>query len=519
MAAPHLFDPVLRRALGPGRAALFAANELGTDVMLGRNALARQLGIGIDGPGRDLDRECGYPSLVTIETFDELYRKEGIAARVVGVYPDECWAVEPDVYETEDPDETPFEEGWRRFVQKTHAFSWLHKADVESGIGEWAILYFGLNDMGPARGPESPVDGFDDLTGERDETAPVLKVNFMRVYPQTWVRVSKWEDRPYSSRLGQPVEYEVRLTDPRGGYQPGTSIPGDTMKVHWTRVLHVADNKTSNPAVGVPRMRPVLNRLYDLRKILGGSAEMFWKGGFPGFNFETQPGVEDDFDGDEDKINESLRKQVELYYNGLQRYIATTGMTVKPLSPQVADPKSHIEQQLQMICSTIGVPLPVFLGHLTGQLAGDQNLLQWNRRLARRDETYTDPHLNHPFIGRVIQYRAVPKPGDGGVLIDRPDRNQMTEKDKADVGLKTTQALLQYVSSGAEAVMPFYDFLTAVLRMPHRQAVAIERRANDEGRKFLTAAQIGEPVPQDNVRNPDSDGNVTPRPSRNGLGR
>ena len=59
---------------------------------------------------RDIDVEAGYPYKIGLEQYARLYEREGIAARVVSIFPEECWKEEPKIYETEDSKEHPFEE-------------------------------------------------------------------------------------------------------------------------------------------------------------------------------------------------------------------------------------------------------------------------------------------------------------------------------------------------------------------------------------------------------------------------
>ena len=40
-------------------------------------------------------------------------------------------------------------------------------------------------------------------------------------------------------------------------------------KVHWTRVIHIAESTLENPIYGIPRLRPVYNRLMDIEKVTG----------------------------------------------------------------------------------------------------------------------------------------------------------------------------------------------------------------------------------------------------------
>src|SRR5688500_3411613 len=75
-----------------------ALNVQGSDYI--RSSFFRAL---LDGP-TDIDSECGYPSSITPDHYRKMYDREGIAKRVVNCEPDETWAMDPEIYEDDDPD-------------------------------------------------------------------------------------------------------------------------------------------------------------------------------------------------------------------------------------------------------------------------------------------------------------------------------------------------------------------------------------------------------------------------------
>ena len=67
-------------------------------------------------------------------------------------------------------------------------------------------------------------------------------------------------------------------------------------------------------------MQRSYNRLLDARKILGGSGEMFWRGGFPGYSFEVNSGM----DGAEVDTT-SLRSEMEKLHDRAAKISCTGG--------------------------------------------------------------------------------------------------------------------------------------------------------------------------------------------------
>ena len=557
-------------------------------------------------PRRDIDDECGYPKMssgIDINTYQDFYEREAIAARVVQVLPRESWQVQPLVYEEEDAETTtPFEDAWdelgaslrgenSHYRQEEGSPIWntLRRADELSGIGSFGIILFGLDDgldlSLPVKGVEekntNPVEktkegssyvsgepsanySFTVNLGEPDATGKkpgARKLLYLRVFPESLVQITQYESNPTSPRFGQPVMYRVTLSDPREQTAAQwSSIPLATRSVHWTRVLHVADNLGSSEIFGVPRMRPVFNRLYDLRKIYGASGEGYYKGAFMGLSFESHPQL----GGDVDVNPTEFKEQLEQYQNGLQRYLFSTGMTAKSLPPQTVDPTPYINIHIEAICIQLGIPVRVFKGSERGELASSQDDASWNDRLRERQRNYLTPRLIVPFIDRLILYGVLPEPAmkkpegkpetvqepeaveevaanafppaaapkpaprkpvlppekkekpeeensPGGYVVEWPDLTSQTESERADVALKGTQADAAYVAGGVSALIPELDYLTRVRGFTEEEAksmlenavAAEEERFADE--QLMAEEQGFKPAPPAGFVDPEAE--------------
>lgn len=415
----------------------------------------------LDGP-RDIDAECGYPSWLTPDHYRVMYDREGIAKRVVDCEPEEAWSEDPDIYEDEDEDvETKFEKAWDALVKEHNVYHYLQRIDVLSGIGQYGILLLGIDDGANLM---DPVEGInDDGTGKSSNDHKLL---YMRPFSEEVVFVKLRETDTASPRYGQPIMYTIQFRDfPNWGIQAGEIIARD---VHWTRVIHVADNRKISEVYGVPRMQQVWNRLYDLRKIYSSSGEAFWKGAFPGLAFEMSPEVADQ---GEPLDKEGLRKEMEAYQNGLQRYIAVTGLTTKSLPPLITDPTSTAECHLKAIAISKGIPYRVLFGSEEAKLAAEQDSRAWNKKLAKRQAKYVTPMLIRPFVDRMIAMGILPEVDE--YFVDWPDLNSPTDADKAGIALSITQALQAYVQGGVDAVIPPMQYLTKVLGFTTEEAEAM----------------------------------------------
>ena len=435
-------------------------------------------------PRRDINLECGYPdtSNISVLQYRELYDRMVIATRVVEVLPLETWQTPPVIKEDEDADnETDFEKAWAElgtsiqnsgyYKQESGSTLWqfLKRADILSGIGHYGVILLGLDDGKPF---SEPVEGFEN--GEpSNPVSDEHNLLYLRVFDESLAQIVQYETDVRSPRFSQPVSYLITLNDPRDN-QSGIGIPTSTLQVHWSRIIHVADNLNSSEIIGIPRLRPVYNRILDLRKLYCGSSEMYWRGAFPGLSFETHPQLGADVEIDQDAV----RKTAERYMNTLQRYIVSEGMSVKSIGPQVVDPSLQIDTQLTAISVLLGMPKRIFLGSERGELASGQDTGTWNERLMERQKNYITPRLIVPFVDRLIKFGVLPEPEEYSITWD--DMNVTSELERSQIAVTQTTALANYIQGGVSDLIPPEDYLTRVLGYDKDTALAILQAALED---------------------------------------
>jgi len=439
-----------------------------TNSFLSRSALFSRM---IDEQ-RDINQECGYPNEISSSDYKLLYDREGIAARVVSVFPEESWSVDPMVIENEDSEDTEFETAWKDLEKKLNLYHFMERVDELSGIGPFGIMLLGIND---GKATTEAVDSVkDDGTKQGNPSHQLL---FVRTFPDSAVSIDQFETKTSNPRFGKPVKYTINMNSSGNTEGSGDNnlSPEDTnsLSVHWTRIIHVADNRKASEIYGQPRMQDVFNRLYDLRKVLSGSGEMFWKGAFPGYSFEINPDVAD---GTAEIDTKSVREELERYSNGLQRYLALTGLSAKSLAPQVASPEPHMIAHLKAIAISKGVPWRIFLGSEEAKLASDQDKKSWNSRVMRRQNKYLSPMLVREIVNRLQAYGTLP---EAEYVVEWPDLNTVTDKDKAEVALKRTEALAKYVAASVDSLIPPMEYFTKIMGMDADEAQAIIDAAGD----------------------------------------
>ncbi len=421
-------------------------------------------------PDRDINFSCGYPDSITMDDYKRMYDREGLAAKVVTFLSGESWAMIPKVFENEKGEETEFEKAWEAIQKDKNLYHYLQRIDSLSGIGEFGILLLGIDD---GKQLNEPVDGINLKTGEKvGDGKKKHKLLYLKPFDQSVVKIKTNEIDVASPRYGFPTIYSIDFASESSESSSSTS----TKEVHWTRVLHVADNRDTSETLGIPRMKNVYNRILDVRKILSGSGEMFWKGGFPGYSLEVNPDLDVTLEA-ADKV--AIRKEMKDYSDGLQRYIALTGISVKSLEPQVSDPKGHIDAQIKYIALSMSVPYRIFIGTEEAKLSSTQDVKTINKRIAKRQEGYLTPMVLRPLVDRLMAYGVLPDVEE--YFVEWPDLNIPTDEDKAKVALVKTEALAKYVQAGLDSLIAPKEYLMIIFGMTEEEAKVIE----DAAIKFL----------------------------------
>lgn len=419
-------------------------------------------------PRRDIRDECGYPKdRVSAHDYATQFDEDPIANRVVSVWPSETWLSDPTVYEMEaNRIQTEFEYDWAHvgdnlyedrnfYASEQGSIVWpmCRAADVQSGIGHYGMLLLGLDDGKELSEPAQFREG--------------QKLMYLRPFPEHLAQITKYDNNKNSRRYGMPTQYLATFNDPR---TPAIGIGANltTQYVHWSRCVHVVDNVRSSNVLSLPRLRTALWRVMDLQKLYGGSAEMYWRGAFPGFVFQSNPqlGLKPRFDAD------GMKRKIETWVNGLDRFLTLIGFDAKAMSPQVVSPVEQINCQLQAICIFLEMPMRVFLGSEQAQLASEQDHRAWNRRVTNRRNKHATPRILVPLINRLIALGVLRAPKTQ-YRIAWPDDTYQTEQEKAQTASSKAVALSVYINSQLYQLITPVDYLTRVMYYSRDEAYAI----------------------------------------------
>lgn len=405
---------------------------------------------------RNLYNIFGYDVEPNIEDYINRFLRQDIAKRIVDAYPKACWATPPMITDDADTqEESVFEKAYLDLIEhkKIKLFHYIRRLDTVTGLGHFGLLYIGIKD---GKDPKEPVDSARLKLGD---------ILFLSPYSEKNATISAYEEDPQNERYGLPLMYKLSF----GGYggvntsSPSSMVQRKTIEVHYSRIIHAADGVLENDVFGTPRIEPVVNRLIDLEKIVGGGSEMFFLNARGGIHMNQQP---------ETKLVDTslLETRMEEFTHNLTRYLRTKGIDVQTLNFDIADPKNYFDIIISLISATTGIPKRILTGSEQGQLASSQDENNWLARVNERQTDYCEVQILRPLIDWFIEHGILPRPLNDNYVIEWPDLRTVSDNEKAEVGVKISQAVANYINAhGSEYMMTPQQFMEDVLGMEYRE--------------------------------------------------
>ena len=446
--------------------------------LVGRAALAARMGIQYGGD-RDIYQSLGYPKTITYADHLARYQRQDMAQAIIDRPAKVTWAGDVELVESDDDRETALEKAWKDLNDKLSLKGKLARLDRLTCLGHYGILFLGFNGV------------------TRDQLiipvvpSPSLKLAYVRPFGEGSVQVDGYEEDVANPRYGLPSVYTVTF------HAHGKQKKSEVVRVHHSRIIHTVWNQLDNETEGLPMLEVVYNRLMDLEKLVGGSAEMFWRGARPGYAGKVNPEFQMTA-----KMEADLKEQIDEFEHNLRRILVTEGVDIEGLASQVSDPKSHVDVQVAMISAVTGIPNRVLTGSERGELASTQDKAHWLEYIQQRREEFAETQLVRPLVDRLIEFKVLPTPKDT-YSVKWSDLFAQSEKEQVEVGKARTEALRAYASTpGTEEVMPLAAFFEYFLGLTSDQIEIIEQMRLQAA---VDEENIIEEEPEPNEIKPDED--------------
>lgn len=435
-----------------GRRKKFEENVMQTlSSVSNRMSLARK--VNIDVRDEDLDKALQYPDKVTPQMLREMWRRHAFARAIVDKPVKDTWKGGVEL-------KGAMSEEFRTLNKKLGLSDKLKRLDRLAQFGTYAVLVLGFDD-----------GKWNTVVGKGAE------LKYVRPVGQPNVSISTYETNKKDYRYGLPRMYKVE-------------IGNEDITVHYSRIIHVAYDMLDDEVEGNPKMVAVYNRLIDLKKLLGGDAEIYWRNARPGYFAKAEEGYSLG-----DGVGEKFKEQLDEYENNLRRFLISEGIDVKNLEQPIADPRNHVWVQFAGISAVYDIAIRILIGAEQGDLASSQDKRRWNEAIAARRSNDIDYKILYPFIEQ-LQELGTLKEGDFETLWQDPFT--ISDKDKAEVAKSKVDALAAYLNNPlGQDVIPIEAFLRYFMEFGEEEIEAILSMQEGNVSKMLKEQNEIDDLPQD----------------------
>lgn len=389
-----------------------------------RDDYIRELGDQYQGD-RDIYEVLGYPeNEITSTQYRAKFERQDIARRIVELPARDAWKESPDVSDALDSEtETEFDKQLERIKKNVRLWNTLYRLDIATGIGEYGVLFFGLADGQDFSEPVASLNSPSDLKY-------LMPFSQDRVMEWTLGKEKEGIEKSHP-RYNKPVEYTLNFADP----DEDVTDQEHWEDVHWERCVHVAEGKIASELKGTPRLQPVYNRLDDLEKVLGSSAEMFWSGADEKYHLNIDTDDTQRIDSDAlDQLDTEVKKLV----HDMEKAIKTFNTDLEVIGGQEVNPEGVVTELLKFISGATGIPKRILTGSEQGELASSQDKANWFRTVSSRQDRFVIPEIVRPVIERLQQFGVLKSVE---IEIEWPNLFELTKQEEASIWEKRANAI------------------------------------------------------------------------------
>ena len=398
------------------------------------NALAHELGrqrmMYAAKPGNTkrtkLYEEFGYPNDLGFEQYYRAYERNPVAYAAVHKLLDSCWIDKPTIIDGDEDKESTETTAWEASAGKLLNKYWakIKDADRRNLVGRYSALLIQFRD---GREWKEPVDT-SVVSRLRDKA-------IVKLIPawESQIKPGNFDTDTMSETYGEPVSYQFN-EQPVG--DDGTYGPVRSVTVHPDRVIILCEgSEDENMLSGVPFLRAGYNKLLDLEKISGGSAEGFLKNASRqlGISFDAQTDMaaiaQQAKQAGYENLGEAMNDKMMKLNRGTDSALVTQSGTTSVLSVAAADPQPSWTVTANEFTSSIQCPFTIQFGQQTGRLASDEDKTDWAKRCNGRRWGHQTGVVTR-FLQRCWKFGVIEAPSSGEVTLAWSDLLAPSEKEK-----------------------------------------------------------------------------------------
>lgn len=338
-------------------------------------------------------KDFGWPTTVDFPALHYMYSRNGLAKAGVDKTVLKTWQTNPELWETEKPDETTLEAEIRKRFADLRLWQAFAEADRRSLVGGYAGVIIRYRD---SKRFHEPVD---KVRGGLDGIAEVIPA---------WagqLEVADWNTDDQSEDYGKPKMF--RFNEAAVSVTQGANR---AFMIHPDRVLVWSGDGTVHCRSA---LEPGYNDLLDAEKVKGAGGEGFYK------SASGRQVLEMDKEANlatmaaasgvtPDKLGEQINDQVADFTSGFDKMLMLQGMVAKPLTVTLPSPEHFFAAPVQSFAASINIPVKILIGNQTGERASTEDAADWALSNTARRENSTKPLINQ-FVQRLEAVGILPQ--------------------------------------------------------------------------------------------------------------
>lgn len=435
--------------------------------LMERSMMSKRLGNQYGGE-RNLYDAFGYLENPQYNDYRGFFDRMGIATRVVEMFPDDTWGNPPILVDGEsrsdkEEGETQFVKEWNELVKRLKLWQVLREADILCGIGKWSTLFLGA-------------------PGQYNEEAQASGLAYLRAFDEPSSQPASWVQDAASSLYGMPETYNITFTVPG----EGTIDQASGTAVHYTRVIHISENRLGTRYTGRPRLQTAINTLFDLEKIVGGAAEAVWLTLFKGIAIMAREGVNLPAEGTPESKN--LKDQLNMLANRIQRFIALENVELKDLGVDEIRIRETFDIEIDTLCATEKIPKRILLGSERGELASSQDVITWDKTISTRRIFFAEPEILDPFVSWCIAHKILTPPKSGKWKWQWKSLYEPSALEQSQIAVNTSQAA-DNITRGLGSSAVTENEIRAMVKLPELDQSALDQIDLDKEAKAKEEAE------------------------------
>lgn len=442
------------------------------------------------GGDRDLYEAFGYKINPQYEDYLNIYERDGLGTRIVDAVSDETWRERPVLVEGEKvkidelDDPGPLQKAFAELDDQFHLLSAFNEVDAACGISRFGLIFLGL-----------PGNLEDEIKGK-------AKLMYVNVYDEGNAQIDEMSivRDPANARFGLPDRYQIAVDDKTKSYK----------NVHWSRVVHVkegTDKRSYRRVYGNARLKNMINRLWDLEKVVGSGSEAFWLLIRKGLAITAKEGMTLPAAGTPEYND--LVDEIEEYEHGLSRIMKLMGLDVKDLGSDPVTSRDQFDVITDYLAGTSRIPKRILLGSERGELASSQDEFNFGAFIKSRQTKFAEPFILRPTLDRLGELGLLKVPPKYTVVWK--SLFQLTDMDKSTIASNVANAINTVSGGAAETVMPLDVYAQRYL--DYKPSPEDQAKIEDGKTKADQANRQPPPSPTDNqnpfesLLNPPQNGN------------